>query len=166
LITRRGGSGFGSSTGSSLRAIAPIPSIQFRWLIIFALGPVRGVDTRLQARETCVCLRSKVREHLPVASLDLGKTLIGSRKHSRDKLDDLAPQDVELAAKPNFDDLPAQGVELAAQPLYIPLALFTATVEIGHVPPSYPTSSWNCSNSPRKFSGGPLVPSLIIGVTV
>jgi hypothetical protein len=96
----------------------------------------------------------------------LARAFIGSRKHSRDKLDDLAPQGVELAVEPNFDDLPAQGVELAAQPLYIPLALFTATVEIAHAPPSYPTSFKNCSNSPRKFSGGPLVPSLIIGVTV
>jgi hypothetical protein len=120
----------------------------------------------LQSREACIRLRPQISEHLPIASFDLGKTFIGSRKHSPNKLDDLAPQGVELAAQPNFDDLPAQGVELAAQPLYIPLALFTATVEIAHAPPSYPTSFKNCSNSPRKFSGGPLVPSLIIGVTV
>jgi hypothetical protein len=150
LIARRGGSELGSSTGSLSRAIAPSPSIQLRWLIIFALGPVRGVDACPQARETCVGLRSKVREHLPIASLNLGENFICSRKHSPGNLDHLA----------------LQGVELAAQPLYFPLALFTATLEIGHVPPSYPTSPRNCSNSPCKFSGGPLVPSLIIGVTV
>jgi hypothetical protein len=142
------------------------PSIQFRWLIIFALGSGRSVDGCPQSREACIRLRLQISEHLPIASLDLGKTFIGSRKHSPDKLDDLAPQGVELAAEPNFDDLPAQGVELGAQPLYFPLALFTASVEIAHAPPSYSTSFWNCSNSPRKFSGGPLVPSLITGVTV
>jgi hypothetical protein len=118
----------------------------------------------LQSREACIRLRLQISEHLPIASFDFAKNVIGSRKHSRDKLDDLAPQGVELAAEPNFDDHPAQGVELAAQPLYISLTLFIPTIEIGHV--SYPTSSWNCSKSPRKFSGGPLVPSLITGVTV
>jgi hypothetical protein len=146
LIARRGGKGFGSSIGSSSRPIAPSPSIQFRWLIILALGPRRGVDACPQARETCVGLRSKVREHLPIASLDLGENFIDLREHSLDKLNHLG--------------------DLTPQLLYVPLPLFTATVEIAHAPPSYPTSSWNCSNKPRKFSGGPLVPSLIIGVTV
>jgi len=144
LIERRG------STGSSSRSIAPGPSIQFRWLIIFALGPVRRVDARPQARETCIGLRLKVREHLLIVSFDLGENFIDPRKHSAENLDHLA----------------TQGVELDAQLLYVPLALFTATVGIAQVPPSYPTSSWNCSNSPRKFSGGPLVPSLITGVMV
>jgi hypothetical protein len=130
--------------------IALSPSIQFRWVVIFALGPGRPVDARPQGRETCVGLRSKIGEHLPIASLDLGENFIDPRKHSPDNLDHLAPQ----------------AVEFAAQPLYFPLALFIATVEIAHAPPSYPTSSRNCSNKPRKFSGGPLVPSLITGVTV
>jgi hypothetical protein len=131
-----------------LRPIAP--SIQFRRLIILARRPGRGVDARPQAGETCVGLRLKIGEHLPIVSFQLSKNFIGSRKHSLGNLDHLAPQ----------------GVELGAQPLYFPLALFTASVEIAHAPPSYSTSFWNCSNSPRKFSGGPLVPSLITGVTV
>jgi hypothetical protein len=137
LIARRVGNGFGSSPARR-RAHC---SIQFRWLIIFALGSGRGVYACPQARKTCVGLHLKVREHLPIASFDLGKTFIGSRKHCPDKLDDLAPQGIELAAEPNFDDLPAQGVELGAQPLYIPLALFIPTIEIAHAAPSYPTSS-------------------------
>ena len=103
----------------------PLPSIQFRWLIILALGSRRSVDGCPQSREACIRLRLQISEHLPIASLDLGKTFIGSRKHSPDKLDDLAPQ----------------GVELGAQPLYIPLALFIPTIEIASAPPSYPTSS-------------------------
>jgi hypothetical protein len=61
-------------------------SIQFPWLIIFALGSGRGVYAFPQARETCVGLHLKVREHLPIASFDLGKTFIGSHKHCPDKL--------------------------------------------------------------------------------
>jgi hypothetical protein len=80
----------------------------------------------------------------------LARTFIDPRKHFPDNLDHLA----------------LQAVEFAAQPLYFLLALFTATVEIAHAPPSYPTSSWNCSNSPRKFSGAPVVPSLMIGAIV
>jgi hypothetical protein len=137
-------------SGSSSRSIAPSPSIQFRWLIIFALGPRRRVDARLQSRETCVGPRLKVREHLLIVRVDLGENFIDPRKHSADNLDHLA----------------TQSVELDAQLLYVPLALFTTTVEIAHAPPSYPTSSWNCSKKLRKFSGGPLVPSLMTGVTV
>jgi hypothetical protein len=33
--------------------------------------------------------------------------------------------------------LEPQGVEFAAQRLYIPLALFTATIEFAHASPSY-----------------------------
>jgi hypothetical protein len=139
-----------SPSGSSSRPISPSPSIQFRWLIIFALGPRRRVDARPQSRKTCVGPRSKVREHLFIVSFDLGENFIDPRKHSADNLDHLAPQ----------------GVELDAQLLYVPLALFTTTLEIAHAPPSYPTSSRNCSNKLRRFSGGPLVPSLISGVTV
>ena len=114
--------------------------------MIFALGPGCRVDARPHARKTCVGLRSKISEHLPIASFDLNENFMGSRKHFLDKRDDLG--------------------DLTPQLLYIPLALFTATVEIAHTPPSYSTSSRNCSNKPRKFSGGPLVPSLITGVTV
>jgi hypothetical protein len=125
-------------------------SIQFRGLLVFALDPGHRVDARLQARETCVGLRSKVREHLPIASPDLGENFMDPPKHSTDNLDHLVPQ----------------AVEFAAQAPYFPLAVFTATVEIAHGPPTYDTSSWNCSNNPRKFSGGPVVPSLMTGVTV
>jgi hypothetical protein len=100
-------------------------SIQFRWPIILALGPRRCVDACPQAREACLGLRSKIREHLPIASFDLGENFSNSRKHSADNLVNLAPQ----------------GVEFAAQLLYIPLALFTA---IAHALPSYATSSRNC----------------------
>jgi hypothetical protein len=101
------------------------PSIQFRWLIIFAPGPGRGIDARPQAGETCVGLRLKIGEHPLIVSVEPSENFIGSRKHSHDNLDGLAPQ----------------GVDLAAQPLYFPLAIFTATIEIAHAPPSYPTSS-------------------------
>jgi hypothetical protein len=122
------------------------PSIQFGWVIIFALGPGHGVDACPQARESCVGLRSKVREYLPIGSLDLDKNFIDLRKHSLDEPNHLG--------------------DLTPQLLYVPLALFTAIVEIAHAPPNYPASSRNCSNSSRKFSGGPLVPSLMTGETV
>jgi hypothetical protein len=105
---------------------------------------------RPQAREARLGLRSKSREHLPIGSIELGKNFIDSRKHSPDNLDGFAPK----------------GVEFDLQLPYIPLALFTATIEIAHTPPSYPASYRNCSNSPRKFNGGPLLPSLMIGTTV
>jgi hypothetical protein len=124
----------------------PLPSIQFRWLIILAAGPGRSVDGCPQSREACIRLRLQISEHLPITDFDFAKNFIDLREHSLDKLNDLG--------------------DCTPQLLYIPLALFTATVEIGHAPPNYPTSSWNCSNSPRKFNGGPLVPSLMIGVTV
>ena len=128
------------------------PSIQFRRLIVLALSERQrqSFDTRLQAGKARLRLRLQISEHLPIGRFDCNDNFIDSRKHSHDKVDYLEPE----------------GVEFAAQLLYIPLALFTATVEIAHAPPSYPTSFKNCSNSPRKFSGGPLVPSLMIGVTV
>jgi hypothetical protein len=125
-------------------------SIQFRWVIILALGSRGSVDGCPQSREACIRLRLQISEHLPITDFDFAKNFaknfIDSREHSFDKLNHLG--------------------DLTPQLPYVPLALFTATVEIGHPPPSYPTSSWNCSNSPRKFSGGPLVPSLMTGVTV
>jgi hypothetical protein len=141
LIARRVGNGAAAPPARRRAPLLVSLSIQFRGLIIFALDPGRRVDARPQARETCVGLRLKVREHLFIVSLDLSENFIGSRKHSPNKLDDLASQGVELAAQPNFDDLPGQGVELGAQPLYISLTLFIPTIEIAHVPPSYPTSS-------------------------
>src|SRR5262245_42605949 len=101
------------------------------------------------AKPVFVCAR-QIGEHLPIVSFDFDENFIDSRKHSIDNVEHLQPQ----------------GVECATQLLYIPLTLFTATVEIAHAPPSYPASSKNCSISPRKFSGGPLVPSLMTGVTV
>jgi hypothetical protein len=100
-------------------------SIQFRWLIILALTPGHRVDARPQARETCVGLRLKLREHPPIASFELSENFMDPRKHSTDNLDYLAPQ----------------AVEFAAQAPYFPFALFAATVEIAHGPPTYDTSS-------------------------
>ena len=91
----------------------PLPSIQFRWLIILALGSRRSVDGCPQSREACIRLRPQI-----------AKNFIDLREHSFDKLNDLG--------------------DCTPQLLYIPLALFAATVEIAHGPPSYPTSSWNC----------------------
>jgi hypothetical protein len=90
------------------------------------------------------------RDHLPIGSIELGKNFIDARKHSPDNLDGFAPK----------------GVEFDLQLLYVPLAFFTATIEIAHAPPNYPVSIRNCSNSPRKFNGGPLLPLLMIGTTV
>jgi hypothetical protein len=127
--------------------IALISSIQFRWLIVLALRERRqSVDTRLQAGKAPVRLRLQIREHLPIGRFDCNENFIDSRKHSPNKLHHLG--------------------DLTPQLFYVPLTLFTTTVEIAHAPPSYPTSFKNCSNSPRKFSGGPLVPSLITGVMV
>jgi hypothetical protein len=86
-------------------------SIQFRRLIILALGPGGCADACPQAREACLGLRSKFREHLPIASIDLGKNFIDSRKHSVDNLD-------RLLRKASSSIVTA---------LYIPLAFFTAT---------------------------------------
>jgi hypothetical protein len=99
----------------------PLPSIQFRWLIILAAGPGRSVDGCPQSREACIRLRLQISEHLPITDFDFAKNFIDLRERSLDKLN-------------HFGDL-------TPQLLYIPLALFTATVEIGHAPPSYPTSS-------------------------
>ena len=78
------------------RPIALSFSIQFRWLIILALGPETCADACPQAREAFLGLRSKVREHLPIASIDLGKNFIDSRKHSLNNLDRFAPKSVEF----------------------------------------------------------------------
>ena len=66
LIARRVGNGrpgrLHRAASYNCRRNAPIarsPSIQFRWLIILALGPGHRVDARPQARETCVGLRSR-----------------------------------------------------------------------------------------------------------
>jgi hypothetical protein len=82
----------------------------------------------LQARKARVCLRPQISEHLPMTGFDFDENFTDSRKDSPDNLDHRAPQ----------------GVELDPQLLYIPLALFAATVEIAHRPPSYDTSSENC----------------------
>jgi hypothetical protein len=99
------------------------PSIQFRRLIGFVLRERQrqSVDTRLKARKAPVRLGLQIREHLPIVSFDPNENFIDSRKHSLDNVDHLAPPRVEFAA----------------QLLYIPLALFTATVEIAHASPSY-----------------------------
>lgn len=125
------------------------PSIQFRWLITLAFGPRGRINACSQAREARLSLRSKSREHLPIGSIELGKNFIDARKHSPD----------------NFDGFAPKGVEFEPQLHYIPLAFFTATIEIVHAPPNYPVSIRNCSNSPRKFNGGPLLPLLMIGTT-
>jgi hypothetical protein len=90
------------------------PSIQIRWLIILALGSGGCVDACPQAREAFLGLRSKVREHLPIASFDVGENFIDPRKNSPHNLDHLAPQ----------------GVDFDPQLLYIPRALLAATIKI------------------------------------
>jgi hypothetical protein len=146
LIARRGGNGLGSSVISSSRlALVGAPhslgdSIQFRWLVFVLRERQRqSVDTRLQAGKAPVRLRLQIREHLPIgrfdcnenfidfrehlpiARFDCNENFIDSRKHSLDKVDHLEPQ----------------GVEFAAQLLYVPLALFTPTVDIAHASPTY-----------------------------
>ena len=147
LIARRGGNGLGSSViSSSHLALVGAPhslgdSIQFGWLIVFALRERQrqSVDTRLQAGKAPVRLRLQIREHapivrcecnenvidfsehLPIGRFDCNENFIDSRKHSLDNVDHLEPQ----------------GVEFAAQLLYVPLALFTPTVDIAHASPTY-----------------------------
>ena len=100
------------------------------------------MHARRLARPSSVCAR-RAANICPIASIDLAENFIDSRKRSVDNLGHLAPQ----------------GIEFDSQLLYIPLAFFAATIEIAHAPPRYPSSTKNCSNSPRKFNGGPLVPS-------
>jgi hypothetical protein len=115
----------------------------------------------LQSREACIRLRLQSSEHPLITDFDFAKNFIDLREHSHF---DFAKSLIDLREY-SLDKVNHLG-DRTPQLLYVALALFTATVEIGHVPPSYPTSSWNCSNNSRKFSGGPLVPSLITGVTV
>jgi len=117
----------------------------------------QSIDTRLQAGKAPVRLRLQIREHLPIGRFDCNENFIDfsghlpigrfdcnenfidfsehlpigrfdcnenfidSRKHSLDDVDHLEPQ----------------GVEFAAQLLYVPLALFTPTVDIAHASPTY-----------------------------
>jgi hypothetical protein len=132
LIARRGDqvdrAGYAPQRGSyticpTRRPITLRPSIQFRGLVVLALRERQwqSVNTRLQPREACIRLRLQISEHLPITDFDFAKNFIDLRERSLDKLN-------------HFGDL-------TPQLLYIPLALFTATVEIAHAPPSYPTSS-------------------------
>jgi hypothetical protein len=141
-----GAPGAAGSADRSARRRAPLlvsSSIQFRWLIILALGSRRSVEACPQSREACVRLGLQISEHLPIRGFDFSENFIDLCKHFQNE-------------RNHFTDL-------TPQLLYVPARTF---VEIAHAAPSYPTSSWNCSNSPRKFNGGPLVPSLMIGVTV
>jgi hypothetical protein len=93
------------------------PSIQFLGLIVLAFRERQrqSVYTPLQPRKARLRLRLQISEHLPITGFDLGDDFIGSRKHSPNKLDNLA--------------------DLSPQLLYVPLALCAATFEIAHWPP-------------------------------
>jgi hypothetical protein len=68
-----------------------------------------------QAREACLGLRSKSREHLLIAAIDFGENFIDSRKRFPNNFGHLAPQGISSICN-----------------CYIPLAFFTATIEIAH----------------------------------
>ena len=100
------------------RSMAP----QFNFVGSSSLRSARdsaSMHARRLAKPASVCAL-KIREHLPIASFELGENFIDARKHSPDNLDRFAPQ----------------GVEFAPQLLYISLAFFTATGEIVHASPT------------------------------
>jgi hypothetical protein len=65
------------------------PPIQFRWLIVLALGEGQwqSVDTHPQARKARLRLRLQISEHLPITDFDFCANFTDSREQSLDKLD-------------------------------------------------------------------------------
>ena len=57
-------------------------SIQFRWLIILALGSGRGVEACPQSREACIRLRLQISEHLPIRGFDFAKNFAKNLRHA------------------------------------------------------------------------------------